>query len=72
MERLGSGLEANASPVAQEVRRLTDILTGIADALEAGRSGALADGFAAAARAVARLGEIDGEPAVGPASTDER
>ena len=69
----GSVLGANASPVAQEVRRLTDILSGIADALEADRPGALADDFAAAARAVARLGEIDGDRAnVGLGSTDER
>jgi len=67
-------LDANAVPLAQEVRRLAAILTGIADALETERSGALADGFAAAAHAVARLAENgDGAKAVDASNTtDER
>jgi prephenate dehydrogenase len=55
----GAVLDANAAAVAQEVRRLTAILNGIADALEDGRSGVLADGFDAAARVAARLREYE-------------
>lgn len=65
---------AGALPLAQEVRRLAAILTDIASALETGRSGALADGFAAAHRAVARLGEYgDAATSVDVShNTDER
>jgi prephenate dehydrogenase len=48
-------LRENAHPVAQEVRRLAGVLTGVADALESGASGALAADFARAAATVARL-----------------
>jgi prephenate dehydrogenase len=48
-------LAANAGPVAQEVRELAAILSGVAAALEAGRLDAVKDDFHAAARAAAGL-----------------
>ena len=45
----------NAVPVAQEVRRLADILSGVAEALERDASDALAPDFARAAAALHRL-----------------
>jgi prephenate dehydrogenase len=48
-------LGANARPVAQEVRELAAILSGVAEALEAGELDAVEDDFRAAARAVSRL-----------------
>jgi len=47
---------ANGVPVAQEVRRLADVLSSFADALDGERPDVLADSFVAAAGAVARLG----------------
>lgn len=55
----GAVLRENAGPVAQEVRRLADILSGVASALEAGASDTLAPGFARAAATVARLHHSD-------------
>jgi prephenate dehydrogenase len=54
-----SVIRENAGPVAQEVRRLADILTGVAGALEAGASDTLGPDFARAAAAVARLHNSD-------------
>ncbi len=48
-------LEANGSAVAQEVRGVADVLLAVAGDLEAQRSGALAELFAASAAAVVRL-----------------
>ncbi len=55
----GSVIRENAGPVAQEVRRLADILSGVAGALEADASDTLASDFARAAAAVARLQHSD-------------
>lgn len=48
-------LEANSVPVAQEVRRLTAILSDVATALETGAAADLAEYFEAASAAAARL-----------------
>jgi prephenate dehydrogenase len=48
-------LEANRGPVAREVRSLSAILSEFAEALEAGKTGALAPRFAAAAATAALL-----------------
>jgi prephenate dehydrogenase len=48
-------LGANARPVAQEVRELAAILSGVAAALESGSLDEVGDDFRAAARAVSRL-----------------
>jgi prephenate dehydrogenase len=48
-------LRANAVPVAQEVRRLADILTGVAEALETDAPGSLERLFASAATVAERL-----------------
>jgi prephenate dehydrogenase len=50
-------LEANANALAQEVRALSAILSGVADALEAGHAESLERRFAAAAAAIGRLNE---------------
>lgn len=50
-------LEANAVALAQEVRTLSAILSGVADALEAGHPESLEPRFAAAAAAIGRLNE---------------
>jgi prephenate dehydrogenase len=50
-------LEANATALAQEVRALSAILSGVADALEAGHAESLERRFAAAAAAIGRLNE---------------
>jgi len=63
MLRLGSSswpmwrsiLDANRVPVAQEVRRLADILKGVADALDAQALDTLQARFAAAASSAAKL-----------------
>jgi len=52
-------IRENAGPVAQEVRRLADILSGVASALEAGASDTLAPDFARAAAVAARLHTSD-------------
>ncbi|MDQ2857238.1 MAG: prephenate dehydrogenase/arogenate dehydrogenase family protein [Candidatus Eremiobacteraeota bacterium] len=52
-------LAQNATPVAQEVRRLVDILTGVAADLDAGRLERIGDRFADAAAAIARLGDTE-------------
>ncbi|MBD5606775.1 MAG: prephenate dehydrogenase/arogenate dehydrogenase family protein, partial [Candidatus Eremiobacteraeota bacterium] len=64
-------LLANAGPLAQEVRRLADILSGTAAALETGASGELADRFARAAAAHGRLHANDSAPS-DVFSSDER
>jgi prephenate dehydrogenase len=48
-------LEANAAALTQEVRDFTEILRGVAEALESGDSQVLADQFAAASAAVSRI-----------------
>lgn len=50
-----SVLDANAEALAQEVRKLADVLKDFAEALETGRAEELQREFAAAAGAVARL-----------------
>ena len=64
-------LLANAGPLAQEVRRLADILSGTAAELETGASGELAERFARAAAASGRLHANDSEPS-DVFSSDER
>ncbi len=60
-------LEANATPVAHEVRRLAATLGDIAAALESGAVAGLASRFETAASAAARLNEgAAAHPAAGP------
>lgn len=55
-------LQANAMALAQEVRTLSAILSGVADALDAGHAEALEPRFAAAAAAIGRLNENAATP----------
>jgi prephenate dehydrogenase len=54
--------QANAATLAQEVRALSAILSGVADALEAGHADALEPRFAAAATAIDRLNANAAKP----------
>ena len=68
-------LAQNAAPVAQEVRRLVDVLTSVAADLDAGRLDRIGDRFAGAAAAVARLGDNEatgGAVEPGSAASNER
>ena len=66
---------ANGGPIAQELRRLASVLSGVAEAIEAARPDLLADDFARSAGAVARLGtnaSVSGAVEVATTPTDER